>query len=64
MFVLRIVAILTLIAIAGGFAAFVLTRDRRYLSFSWRTLKYSIVFALIVFAFLIVERFGLAVIPR
>ena len=63
MFILRLAAILVLIGIAGGFLAFALTRDRRYLKFSWTLLKYGVIFALIVFALLILERFGVAVIP-
>ena len=63
MFILRLAAILVLIGVAGGFLAFALTRDRRYLKFSWTLLKYGVIFALIVFAMLILERFGVAVIP-
>jgi hypothetical protein len=63
MFVLRLLAILALIGVGGGFVAYALTRDRRYLSFSWTLLKYGVIFALIVFALLILERFGVAVIP-
>lgn len=61
MLLLRIVAILAVIAIAGGFAAFVFTGDRRYLAFSWRVLRYSVVVGLIVFALLALER--LLVVP-
>ena len=63
MFVLRLLAIIALIGIAGGFFAFAFTRDRRYLNFSWQILKYGVIFGLIVFALLILERFGVAVIP-
>jgi hypothetical protein len=63
MFVLRLLAILALIGVAGGFVAYALTRDRRYLTFSWTLLKYGVIFALIVFALLVLERFGVAVIP-
>lgn len=61
MLVLRIIAILAVIAIAGGFFVFVLTGDRRYLSFSWRVLRYSVIVGLILFLLLAVER--LIVIP-
>lgn len=63
MLVLRLAAILALLAVGGGIVAFALTRDRRYLVFSWRVFKTALVFALIVFGLLILERVGVAVIP-
>jgi len=39
----------------------VLTRDARYLQFSWRLFRYSLLVALLIFALLIIER--VAVIP-
>ena len=62
MLVLRIIAILAVIAIAGGFFTFVLTGDRRYLGFSWKVLRYSVIVGLIMFALLAMER--LIVIPQ
>jgi hypothetical protein len=56
MLILRIVAILAVISIAGGFAAFVFTGDRRYLVFSWKVLRYSVIVGLIMFALLAAER--------
>jgi hypothetical protein len=63
MFILRLAALLVLVGVAGGFLAFAFTRDRRYLRFSWTLLRYAVVFGLIVFALLILERFGVAVVP-
>lgn len=56
MFLLRIVGILTAIAVGAGIAAFLFTGDRRYLGLSWRITKYALIFALALFALLAFER--------
>lgn len=56
MLVLRFVGILVAIAVAAGIIAFLLTRDRRYLSLSWRIAKYALLFALLVLVLLFAER--------
>lgn len=56
MLMLRLLAILSVIAIGGGFFAFVLTGERRYLSFSWKVLRYSLIVGLVLFALLAMER--------
>ena len=61
MWLLRLLAVLTLISVAGGVAAFLFTRDARYLQFAWRLFRYSLLVTLLVFALLILER--VAVIP-
>lgn len=61
MWLLRLLAVLAGIAVAGGVAAFLLTRDAKYLQFSWRLFRYVLIVALLVFALMIVER--VAVIP-
>ncbi len=61
MWLLRLLAVLTVITVAGGVLAFLFTRDTRYLLFAWRLFRYSLIVALLVFALLIIER--LAVIP-
>ena len=61
MWLLRLLAVLTVIAVAGGVLAFVFTRDARYLRFAWRLFRYALIVALLVFALLILER--VAVIP-
>ena len=61
MWLLRLLAVLTAIAVGCGISAFLLTRDSRYLQFSWRLFRYSLVIALLVFALMIIER--VAVIP-
>jgi hypothetical protein len=61
MWLLRLLAVLTVLAVAAGVVLFVFTRDRRYLTFSWRLFRYSLLVALLVFALMIIER--VAVIP-
>ena len=61
MWLLRLLAVLTLLFVAGGVVAFLLTRNQRYLQFSWCLLRYAVFIALLVFALLILER--VAVIP-
>ena len=61
MWLLRLLAILLVIAIVLGFAAGLLSGDRRYLQMSLKLLRFGVLFALIVFALLILER--VAVIP-
>ena len=61
MWILRLLAVLTALSVAGGVAVFLLTRDPKYLQFSWRLFRYAVVVALGIFALLILER--VAVIP-
>jgi len=61
MWLLRLLAVLTGIAIAGGVLAFLFTRDRRYLQFSWHLFCFSLIVALLIFVLMILER--IAVIP-
>ena len=61
MWLLRLLAVILVIAIGAGLVVYVITGKRDYLLFSWRLLRYGIIFALIVFALMIIER--VAVIP-
>jgi hypothetical protein len=56
MLLLRIVGILAAIAIGAGIVAYLFTRERKYLGFSWRIAKYALIFALVLFALLAFER--------
>ncbi len=56
MLLLRIVGILTVIAIGAGIVAYLITRQKRYLGFSWLIAKYALIFALVLFALLMFER--------
>lgn len=61
MWLLRLLGVLTVITVVCGVFAFLLTKNRKYLVFSWQVFRYALVVALLVFALLIVER--LAIIP-
>jgi hypothetical protein len=54
--VLRIVAYLAVILIGASLAAFLFSRDRRFLRFAWQILKYGLVFAAVVLALVALER--------
>ena len=61
MWLLRLLAVILVVAIGAGLLLYVMTGKRNYLGFAWRLFRYGIVFALIVFALMILER--VAVIP-
>jgi len=61
MWLLRLLGILTLLTVGGGVVAYLLTRNPKYLHFSWRVFRYAVIVALLAFALLILER--VAVIP-
>jgi len=61
MWLLRLLAVIIVVAIGAGLLIYVITGNRNYLAFSSRLFRYGIVFALIVFALMIIER--VAVIP-
>ena len=56
MLALRIAAIVVVLVTAAGVVLYLLTRDRRYLRFAWQVFKYALVFALLLFGLLILER--------
>jgi len=58
---LRVIGFLVLVAIGASVVTFLVTKDRRWLRFGWQVLKYSVIVALIVLAFLAMERLILAV---
>jgi hypothetical protein len=61
MWLLRVLAVLLVIAIGAGLLVYTFTGDRRYLQLSGRLFRYGVIVGLIVFALLILER--VAVIP-
>ena len=61
MWLLRLLGVLVLIAVIGGVAIGLLTRNYAYLRFSWRLFRYALIVAVLVFALMILER--VAVIP-
>ncbi len=56
MYVLRILGVLLIISVGFCFLIHALTGQRRYLDVAARLLKYSLIFALILFALLFLER--------
>jgi len=60
-FVLRGVGFLILITIGASLVTYVLTRNRRYLTFAWQVLKYGMVMAIVVLVFLLFERLVLVI---
>jgi hypothetical protein len=60
-FVLRVVGFLILITIGASLMTYVLTRNRRYLTFAWQVLKYGMVMAIVVLTFILFERLVLVI---
>jgi hypothetical protein len=56
MLALRIAGILVVLVTIGGIVLYLLTRDRKYLSFAFRVFKYALIFALLLFGLMILER--------
>lgn len=56
MLILRLLAVVVLLVVAGGVVAYLLTRNAKYLQFSWRIFRYSLIVALLVFALMVLER--------
>jgi hypothetical protein len=56
MLLLRIVGVLTAIAIGAGIVAYLLSGEKRYLGLSARIAKYALIFTLIVLALMFLER--------
>ena len=61
MWLLRLLAVILLVVVGVSIVLYTFTGKRKYLSFSWRLFRYGIVFALLVFALMFIER--LAIIP-
>jgi hypothetical protein len=56
MLALRIAGILVVLVTIGGIVLYLLTRDRKYLGFAFRVFKYALIFALLLFGLMILER--------
>lgn len=61
MLLVRLVGLLTLITIGAALIVYLFTRNRRYLRFAWRAFQFTVIFAVVVMAFYVVERLLLAV---
>jgi hypothetical protein len=57
----RIIGFAVLVVIAASGVTFLVTHDRRWLRFGWQLVKYSVILALIVLVFVVLERVILAV---
>jgi len=56
MLALRIAAFLAVLATAAGIVLYLLTRDPKYLRFAFQVVNYALIFALLVFGLLVLER--------
>jgi hypothetical protein len=56
MLLLRIVGVLTAIAIGAGIVAYLLSGEKRYLGLSARIAKYALIFTLVVLVLMFLER--------
>lgn len=61
MWLLRLLAVILVVAIGACFVVYAVSGNRYYLSLAWRLFRYGIVFALMLFGLMIIER--IAVIP-
>ena len=59
--VLRLVGILTLLAVAGSIALYFFTRDPRFLHYARRIFQFALMFLLVFMALFILERLVLVV---
>lgn len=59
MWLLRLLGVLTLLAVAAGVVMSLLTGNPRWLRVAWRLFRYALVVALLMFALLILERVAL-----
>jgi len=60
-FVLRVVGFLILITLGASLVTYLLTRNRRYLTFAWQVLKYGMVVTIVVLTFILFERLILVI---
>ena len=56
MWLLRLLAVLLVVAMGAGLVIYALTGNRYWLALAWRLFKIGILFALIFFALMIIER--------
>ena len=61
MLVLRIVGFLVLITLGSSLLMYLLTRNRRYVTFAWQVLKYGMVLAIVALVFVLFERLVLVI---
>ena len=61
MLILRILGALLVITIGASAAVDLVTKDRRWLRFSWQILKFGLIILLIFLALFVLERFAMVI---
>lgn len=61
MFVLRIVGFFVVATIGAALLTYLVTKNRRYVTFAWQVLKYGMIMAIIVLTFILFERLVLVI---
>ena len=56
MWLLRLLAVLLVVAIGAGLLVYVITGKRKFLLLAWRLFQYGIIFSLLVLALMFIER--------
>jgi hypothetical protein len=61
MIVLRILGALVVITVGASMVVYLVTKDGRWLRFSWQVLRVGLIILLIFFALLAIERFAFVI---
>jgi hypothetical protein len=61
MFVLRILGFFVVATIGASLLTYLVTKNRRYVTFAWQVLKYGMIMAIIVLTFILFERLILVI---
>jgi hypothetical protein len=61
MLILRILGALLVIVVGASLAVYLLTKDRRWLRFSWQVIKFGLIILLIFLALLALERLAVVI---
>jgi hypothetical protein len=61
MFVLRIVGFFVVATIGASLLTYLVTKNRRYVTFAWQVLKYGMMMAIVVLTFIVFERLVLVI---
>jgi hypothetical protein len=61
MFVLRIVGFFVVATIGASLLTYLVTKNRRYVTFAWQVLKYGMIMAIVVLTFIVFERLVLVI---
>lgn len=61
MLILRILGALLIITVGASAAVYLVTKDRRWLRFSWQVVKFGFIIILVFLALLALERLAIAI---